>query len=337
MELLGRYEENAYMARMMKIAGHEQTTLHELQGYGHGMAEPAHPLLIQFVREISVKKRETMGRAWKDVDYVGDGITAHLLDIFLPGTENGPFPVVMYIYGSAWFSNNGKGSVEVFKKQLLDAGFAVVAINHRSSREAIFPAQIHDVKAAVRFIRANAGAYHLDPGRIGVTGASSGGHLSSFLGTSGGVKRHSFGDITVDLEGSLGIHLESSSSVMAVVDWFGPTDFLSMNSCGSEMDHDEPDSPESSLIGAPIQENPGKCALANPVTYIDKIDPPFLIFHGNKDPLVPFCQSELLHKRLTEAGVSSTFIQISDAGHGPGLLEAEHIQKMVWFFEKHLK
>lgn len=276
------------------------------------------------------------GKTWKDVDYVGDGIVGHQLDIYLPEKGNGPFPAIVYIYGSAWFSNNLKGTAGMFSPSLLKAGFAVVAINHRGSREAIFPAQIHDAKAAIRFIRANAATYNLDPEWVGVTGGSSGGHLTALLGTSGGVNKHTVGSVTYDLEGSLGHHKGIDSSVQAVCDWFGPTDFRTMDSCGSGMDHDDANSPESTLIGGAIQENPDKCALANPATYVDAEDPPFLIFHGNADPLVPFCQSDLLHRHLTEAGGDSTYVQVSKAGHGDGLTIPINLDMMARFFSESL-
>ncbi len=276
------------------------------------------------------------GKTWKDIDYVGDGIVGHRLDIYLPEKGTGPFPAIVYIYGSAWFSNNLKASAGMFSPSLLKAGFAVVAINHRGSREAIFPAQIQDAKAAIRFIRANAATYNLDPGWIGVTGGSSGGHLTALLGTSGGVKKHMVGSATCDLEGSLGNHTGTDSSVQAACDWFGPTDFRTMDSCGSQMNHDAADSPESTLIGGAIQENPDKCALANPATYVDAEDPPFLIFHGNADPLVPSCQSDLLHKRLIEAGVDSTYVQVSKAGHGTGLTGPINLDMMARFFSESL-
>ena len=276
------------------------------------------------------------GKTWEDIDYVGDGIVGHHLDIYLPEKGPGPFPAIVYIYGSAWFSNNLKGTAGMFSPSLLKAGFAVVAINHRGSREAIFPAQIHDAKAAIRFIRANATTYNLDPTWIGVTGGSSGGHLTALMGTSGGVSKHTIGSVTYDLEGSLGTHTGTDSSVQAACDWFGPTDFRTMDSCGSQMSHDPVDSPESTLIGGAIQENPDKCALANPVTYVDAGDPPFLIFHGNADPLVPFCQSDLLHKRLTQAGADSTYVQVSKAGHGDGLTIPINLDMMARFFSESL-
>jgi acetyl esterase/lipase len=262
----------------------------------------------------------------------------HRLDIYLPDTSKSSYPAIVIIYGSAWFGNNLKqNAYQTLGEPLLKSGFALVAVNHRSSRDAIFPAQIQDIKAAVRFIRANADKYKIDTTFIGVTGYSSGGHLSALLGTSGSVKQMTENSKSVEIEGNIGGNESYSSAVDAVVDWFGPTDFQTMDSCGSEMVHDAPDSPESSLLGGPIQENDDMCALADPVTYVDPEDPPFLIIHGDADPLVPHCQSEKLFKALQIMNVPSHFVLVPGAKHGPGLFEEKYFTMMINFFLEELK
>jgi len=274
-------------------------------------------------------------QSWKDLNYAGDTMIYHRLDIYLPEVEKPAYPAVVLIYGSAWFGNNLKGTdLATLGKALLDAGFAVVTPNHRSSMDAKYPAQINDIKAVVRFIRANAVVYQIDTSFIGITGSSSGGHLATLAGTSGFVKQYIVGSATADIEGQVGENLTYSSSVDAVVDWFGPTDFLVMDSCGSSMVHNAPDSPESSLIGGPIQDNKDKCALANPITYVDANDPPFLILHGDADPLVPHCESELLFNVLQIANVSSQFVLVPNAQHGPGLFVETYFKMMTDFFLK---
>jgi acetyl esterase/lipase len=272
---------------------------------------------------------------WLDIDYVGDHVVGHRLDIHLPKNGKPPFPVMIVIYGSAFFSNSSKGVVfsEGLGQKLLENGFAVVSVNHRSSRDAIFPAQIQDVKAAIRFVRANSEKFSLDNAFIGIAGWSSGGHLSALAATTNSTKTYKLNGVTVDLEGSLGNFTRTSSHVDAVVDWFGPTDFLIMDKCGSTMSHDDIKSPESTLIGGAIQENPNKAALANPATYVNKENPPFLIFHGNKDPLVPLCQSERLFEKLQESGVQSEFVVIPGGGHGPGVLVDINFEKAVLFLK----
>ena len=272
---------------------------------------------------------------WKDINYAGDSMPYHNLDIYLPEVEKPLYPAVIAIYGSAWSSYNSKGSVMGnLAKPLLHAGYAVIAPNHRSSNDAKFPAQINDIKAVVRFVRANSEKYKFDSSFIAITGFSSGGHLASMTGTSGKVGVFKSGAESADIEGKVGQYTSFSSSVDAVVDWFGPTDFLMMDSCGSSMAHNPANSPESSLVGGAIQENKDKVALANPVTYVDKNDPPFLILHGDKDPLVPYCQSELLFNALQKNGVRSELVIVPGGKHGPGLFEEKYYKMMVDFFNE---
>jgi len=197
------------------------------------------------------------------------------------------------------------------------------SINYRLSQHAIFPAQIEDCKAAVRWLRVHAPEHGIDPDRIGVWGASAGGHLVALLGTTGNVKEFDRGkDSAV------------SSRVQAVCDWFGPTDFTQMSKCPGDMDHDAPDSPESQLVGGSVQENKAQARRANPITYVSKDDPPFLIMHGDKDPLVPLNQSELLADALKKAGVEVTFHVVKGAGHGFG--GRENFELVRNFFARHL-
>jgi len=278
-------------------------------------------------------------KSWIDIDYAGDGIIGHKLDIFLPKEGKGPFPVVITIYGSAWFSNSSKGTCfnDGLGQTLLKNGFAVVSINHRSSRDAIWPAQIHDVKAAIRFIRANASAFSLDTSFLGVTGFSSGGHLSTIAGVTSSIKSTTINNLPIDLEGTIGKSLGESSHVDVVVDWFGPTDFLLMDACGSSFSHNEVKSPESTLIGGAIQENKDRVALANPISYVSKGTPPFLIFHGTKDPLVPPCESEKLYEKMQKEGVKSELVIIEGGGHGPGVMIDKYYAQMITFFKSKIK
>lgn len=274
---------------------------------------------------------------WSDINYADDGMDYHLLDIYLPTVSKPSYPVVVLVYGSAWFSNNLKGSdMSTLGSALLDAGYAVVTPNHRSSSDAIFPAQIHDIKATIRFIRGNAATYKLDPTFIGITGSSSGGHLAALTGTSGCIGQYTVGTTTMDLEGSVGNYTAYSSRVNAVCDWFGPTDFLIMDACGSSITHNAADSPESSLIGGPIQDNPEKCALANPITYVDPTDPPFLMIHGDADALVPYCNSEVLYEALQASCVQSQFILVPGGQHYTDTHIEENFAQMVELFNSAL-
>lgn len=264
-------------------------------------------------------------KAMRDLEYAKPGGKPQLLDLFVPEKADGPLPLIVWIHGGAWLGGSKNGTPAMGQ---LRRGYAVASINYRLSQEAIFPAQIHDCKAAIRWLRAHAKEYNLDPKRIGVWGSSAGGHLVALVGTSGDVK---------ELEGDEG-NLDQSSRAQAVCDWFGPTDFCQMAAHAlpdSKLDHDAAGSPESKLIGGPIQENKDKVAKANPITYVSKDDPPFLIMHGDKDPLVPHHQSELLNDALKKAGVAVTFKTVEGAGHGFG---GPDVMKTVEeFFDKHLK
>jgi acetyl esterase/lipase len=277
---------------------------------------------------------QTYSQSWKDLNYAGDSFPYHRLDIYLPAVEKPAYPVVISIYGSAWFSNNLKGSdLATFGKALLDAGFAVVTPNHRSSMDAKFPAQIQDIKAVIRFIRAHAAQYQIDTSFIGINGFSSGGHLSALAGTSGAVNNYSIGSAACDLEGNIGPDTTFNSNVHAVVDWSGPTDLLVLDSCRNTPLHDGANSPESLLIGGSVQDNPDKAALANPITYVDANDPPFLILHGEADQTVPSCQSQLLYNALQGANVPSQLVLIPNAQHGTGMFTNAYYKMMTDFFK----
>lgn len=271
-------------------------------------------------------------KTWLNVDYVGDGIEGHKMDIHVPDNGKDSHKVIVLIYGSAWFSNNAKASAfQSYGKQLLDGGFAVVSINHRASVEAKYPAQINDVKAAIRYVRGNAAKYGFDTSFVGITGFSSGGHLSSLAGTTNGVKTKKFGKVKIDIEGSLGAYTKESSRVDAVVDFFGPIDVSRMERCETYKDDK---SPEAVLLGCSPSKNPDLSKSLNPMSYIDKNDPKFLVIHGDADPVVPYCQSEFFAKALRDKGVLEDFITVPGGNHGPVTFNDYTFQRMVNFFQK---
>jgi len=270
---------------------------------------------------------------WSDVDYVGDGIVGHKLDIYLPKTTKSSYPVVLYIYGSAWGSNNSKGAdMSTVGAALLDAGYAVVCINHRSLSDAKWPAQINDVKAAIRFVRGNAVKYKFDTCFVGISGSSSGGHLSDVAGLSRNVKTFTVGSVTMNIEGTLGSFKGCSSSIDAVCDWFGPKYLIKMDSCGNTTQHGAADSPGSGILGCAIKTCTDNAALLEPKTYIDPTDPPFLIFHGTSDAVVPYCASVFLNKDLKAKGVQSEYVEIAGGGHYSNMHTTQNLAKMVTFF-----
>ncbi len=244
------------------------------------------------------------------------------LDIYVPKAESAP-PLVVWIHGGGWRAGSKKSPAI---REITDHGYALASISYRFSEVAIFPAQIHDCKAAIRWIRGNAKKYNLDANRIAVYGTSAGGHLVAMLGVSGDVKH---------LEGTLGSHTDQSSRVTAVANYFGPSRLLTMNDFPSRIDHNAADSPESILIGGAIQENVAKANDASPMTYVSEDDAPMLLVHGDTDPLVPINQSEILDRALGAVGISSTLVRVTKGGHG-GFRNPQIEKTLTAFFAKHL-
>lgn len=262
-----------------------------------------------------------------NLDYVTGGHERQKLDLFLP--EQGEnHPLIIWIHGGAFRMGSKEGNQDnPLPFDYVTRGCALASINYRLSQHAIFPAQIEDCKAAVRWLRAHAAEYKLDPNCFAAWGSSAGGHLAAMLGTTGHVSEFDVGD-----------HLDVSSRVQCVVDYFGPTDFLQMDAqrLPDGLMHDDANSPESELVGGPIQENPAKTAKANPITYITEDVPPFLIVHGDRDPLVPYGQSVLLVKALEQIGATVTFYSVKGAGHGR-FTDSRVPELARDFLEKHLQ
>jgi acetyl esterase/lipase len=264
----------------------------------------------------------------EDVVYGKGGGRELRLDIVRPRKKSPTLmPVVVWVHGGAWWAGSRKGGPG---RILAGHGYFVASIEYRLSGEAKFPAQIEDCKCAVRYLRAHARKYNIDPDRMGAWGSSAGGHLVALLGTSGGAK---------DLEGKGGWE-DQSSRVQAVCDWFGPTDFPKMG-----RPHEDTNSPECQLVGGTLTDKADVVRTANPITYVSPDDPPFLVMHGENDNTVPINQSELLCEALKNTGVEVTLVRVKNAGHGFGApggqpiapSQAEIRQQVVKFFDKHLK
>ena len=277
-------------------------------------------------------KLET-SQEWKDVNYAGDDQAYHTCDIYLPKEEKAAYPVVIHIYGSAWFSNSSKGAADLgtIVKALLDAGYAVVCPNHRSSMDAKWPAQIHDIRAVIRFVRGEAAKYKFDTSFIATSGFSSGGHLASTAATTSGTKQTKVGTVDIDLEGSVGNYTNESSVVNAACDWSGPIDLTNMD-CGESMKMGE-NSPEDVLLDSKLSKEPDKYLSLSATTYIDANDPPIIIFHGEKDNVVPCCQGKKFYELLKAAGVKTEATFVPEGGHGMGMYAEENLQKMVHFLD----
>ena len=248
-------------------------------------------------------------------------------ELAYPANPVAPLPAVIYVHGGGWVGGSQKQSPIIM---LAKAGYFAASIEYRLSTVAKWPAQIQDCKLGVRWLRANAARYHVNPDRIGVWGESAGGHLVACLGTMAEVKAY---------EGDGG-YPAVSSAVQAVVDFYGPTDFT----------HPGNYSPQAiqftdELFGVPQDQNPNLWKSGSPLAYVKAGDPPMLLVHGDADTLVPLAQSTVFDAALTQAGVPHQLIIVKNAGHGfnhpagttidPS--RAEIHQDVVAFFDKYLK
>lgn len=238
----------------------------------------------------------------KDVDYVGKGNPRQSVDLLVPADHaTKRRPLVVFIHGGAWNSGSKADGTEVIRALSATGDYVTATISYRLSTEAVWPAQIHDCKAAIRFLRSKADAYGIDPDHIGVIGVSAGGHLVGMLGTSGG---------NPGLEGTLGDFPKADSRVQCVVNFFGPTDFLTMGGDGAKSNA------ITQLLGGLGPGLKDKAKEASPVTWITRTSVPFFTAHGTEDPLVPYGQAEELDTALKKAGVESHLIKMVGGGHG---------------------
>ncbi|MBC8125892.1 MAG: alpha/beta hydrolase fold domain-containing protein [Gloeobacteraceae cyanobacterium ES-bin-144] len=268
-------------------------------------------------------------KATLDIPYADTANPAQRLDLYLPvkRASDKPLPVIVFIHGGAWKAGkkaDGRASLLPF---LTSGEYAAASVEYRLSQEAKWPAQIEDCKAAIRWLKAHAGEHGLDAEKIAVWGTSAGGHLVAMLGVSGGVK---------ELEGTLGKHLDQSSRVTCVADYFGPANLLTMADFPSKIAHNDADSPESLLIGGALQENKDRARSASPVTYVTSDDAPVFIAHGTADRLVPFNQSEVFAATLTAAKVPVYPQTIESGGHG-GFEGPRLNARLKVFFDHYLR
>jgi acetyl esterase/lipase len=261
----------------------------------------------------------------RDLDYVGDGNKRQMLDLYLPETKTTkPRPLVVYVHGGGW-ENGSKEQAGVLFNLLKDRDYAGASINYRLTNEAVWPAQIHDCKAAIRALRAHAAENQIDPDKIAVFGISAGGHLVSMLGVTGGVK---------ELEGKLGLHLSQSSRVTCVLDFCGPSNFLTFTGEGTIINVNDPKTGLSKLIGGTVNEKPEVARNASPVNYLTSDDAPFLIIHGTKDNIVRYAQATEFDTALEKAKIPATLITGTNGGHV--FFSAPLFERMRAFLDRHL-
>ena len=289
-------------------------------------------------RAISERNRNTAGgpaqpigddvKATMDIPYADTANPAQRLDLFVPAKrgDGKPLPVIVYIHGGAWQAGDkasGRGSVIPY---VASGRYAGVSVEYRFSHEVKWPAQIYDCKAAIRWIKGHAKEHNLDPEKIAVWGGSAGGHLVAMLGVTGNVK---------ELEGTLGKHLDQTSRVACVADYFGPSNLLTMGDFPSTIKHNEAASPESKLVGGAIQDNQELARNASPLSYVTQDDAPVFIAHGTADQLVPYNQSDIFASALRKAGVPVYLETIHQGGHG-GFEGPMLNSRLRAFFDKYL-
>jgi len=260
----------------------------------------------------------------ENLAYHHDTLEKHLLDIYLPADAKGEVPLVIFIHGGGWLSNDKYADMGYMKKtvaEILGHGYALASIDYRFSTQAVFPAQIQDCNRAVSFLYDHADTYGLDIERFALMGFSAGGHLASLVGLSE----------NNDVPGFYMSGTSKSFKFQAVVDFYGPAELILFPGADDEK------SPEGLLIGAAPLDRPDLAQAASPVTYVDQDDPPFLIIHGEKDALVSPKQSRLLSAWLSVAGVPNELIIVKDAPHFGAMFDADPIrEKVMHFLGEHL-
>ena len=263
------------------------------------------------------------GKVIKDIEFAKVGGQSLKLDLYLPAKPKNA-ALVIWIHGGGW--RNGTKE-KCFITWLPEHGYAVASISYRFSSTAKFPAQLHDCKGAVRWLRANAKKYGYDPDKFYVAGASAGGHLTALMATTSGHEK---------LEGTTGGNLKQSSAVQGAIDYYGATDFI-LRSKTQPSRANEKGSVVYDLLGGGAHEKIEAAKLASACYHISKDDVPLLIFHGTKDKTVLIDQSQAIEKKYKKVGLSVEFHTIEGAGHGGNVFySGENAKRLLKFLEKHL-
>jgi acetyl esterase/lipase len=269
--------------------------------------------------------RDSKQRVFKDVAYIQGGRDDQRIDIYLPRTE-GPHPLIVWVHGGAWRAGSRK---DMPLGGLIAQGFAVASVDYRLSTVAPMPAMMHDIKAAIRFLRAHAAEYGFDAKRFAIAGSSAGGHLAALTGTSNG---------NAELEGKLGAHRDQSSDVQAIVSFFGASNLQTILSQSTEHGLSVRVPALQLLLGGQPVEKPALAKLASPVAHVNAHVPPLLLIHGDADPQMPFEQSRELESAYKKSGRPVEFITMPGSVHGGmEFFDAERLAIVEKFLRIHLK
>jgi acetyl esterase/lipase len=261
-------------------------------------------------------------RELRDVVYAAVGDKSLALDLYLPA-GNTTLPLLVWVHGGAWRS----GAKESVPRQLITEAYAVASLDFRQSTDAPFPANVHDIKAAIRFLRAKAATYGFDPNRFAIAGSSSGGHLATLAGVTNNHK---------ELEGSVGDYLNYSSSVQVIVDYYGATNLMTILAQSTPHGLSVREPALRLLLSDLPEKVPARAALASPVNHIDAKDPPLLILHGDQDPQMPINQAHEIVGKYQAAGLQVTFDVVYGGAHGGDLFfTGEHLDRVMQFLKRH--
>lgn len=281
-------------------------------------SKPIHPWLLAIVLPLLFSiQSQAQSPDFPDIVYASpDGLDLGL-DIYLPADNTNPH-LVVYVHGGAWrFGEKGGEQSLAYIMPFVNNGYAVASLDFRQSTQAPFPAMVHDIKAAVRHLRANADQYGFDGSRIAITGASSGAHLALVVGVS---NNHP------ELEGSLGSHTDTSSDIQAIISYFGASDLTTILSQSTPFGLNVREPALDLLLGSQPDENESLAQLASPVYLVDANDPPLLLLHGDMDPQMPINQSLQMFGAYKKAELNVIFDPVHGAVHGgPGFFDEEHL------------
>lgn len=258
--------------------------------------------MMKFIGSLILLTAAALADTQTDIEYAKVGETSLKLDLHRPQGENPP--LIVYVHGGGWRAGS-KEDVPI--ADLYDKGFAIASVNYRLSTQAVFPAQVHDIKAAIRFLRAKAGLYHINASKIAIIGSSAGGHLAALVGVNNG---------NPELEGKVGEHLDQNSDAQVIVSYYGASNLETILSQSTPKGRDFRIPALKLLLGDTPDKKRELAKLASPVTHLDKNDPPLLLIHGDADPQMPPQQSQELTKAYESLGLPVTLVMLPGSLHG---------------------